>query len=210
MKFFFLAFVILMISAKSATSQTIYKISHPIDLENHAYVDSAGVLIIPFSKYYNGPDTITDSTIGILWYMKGKGPGGFWAVNNKGQELFQVVHKDGPDEVHGGLIRIYGKDNLMGFANMKGEIVISPQFVFASPFYDEIIATFCEGCPSNFFKTISKDRVLEKEETKISKMKPKFGAIDRQGKVVIEPTNANRYEELKKEYLSRENKRLIK
>lgn len=200
---FFLAFVILMISAKSAASQTIYKISHPIDLENHAYVDSTGDLIIPFGKYYNGPDMITDSTIGILWYMKGKEPGGFWAVNNKGQELFQVVHKDGPDEFHGGLIRIYGKDKLMGFANMKGEIVISPRYVFVSPFYDGIIATFCEDCPSNYYKTISKVSVLEKEVAKISEMKPKFGAIDRQGKVVIEPTNANRYEELKKEYLNR-------
>ncbi len=70
---------------------------------------------------------------------------GFVAFNKKGERLCLIYPFDnGPDYPSEGLFRIIEEDEI-GFANMKGEVVIQPRFFAVLPFHDGR-AAFCEGC----------------------------------------------------------------
>lgn len=78
----------------------------------------------------------------IVKYIDGQG---FVAFNKKGDELFVIYPFDnGPDYPSEGLFRII-EDDKIGFANIKGEIVIPPRFNAVLPFHDKR-AAFCDGC----------------------------------------------------------------
>lgn len=93
------------------------------------YANLEGDTIIPIGKYaYCYTDTLKEFAIVID--KKGQMLG----INRNEQELFEVYRFDnGPDIVAEGLFRIQ-KDKKIGYANEKGEIVITPQYACAFPF----------------------------------------------------------------------------
>ncbi|MEJ0032807.1 MAG: WG repeat-containing protein [Bacteroidota bacterium] len=100
--------------------------------------------------------------------------GGFFGIDKKEKILFEVYPFDnGPDPVEGGLFRIRQND-LIGFANIEGKIVIRPRFNAVLTFRNNL-APFCEGC------------TLKGDGEHKSWVGGKWGAIDKRGNVVIEP-----------------------
>ena len=56
-------------------------------------------------------------------------------IDNQGKELFYVYKYDnGPDYIREGLFRIMDEDGWIGFADSLGNVVIKPQFKFATSF----------------------------------------------------------------------------
>lgn len=93
------------------------------------YVNSKGDTVIAVGKYhYCYTDTLKYYAIVL------KKGGGCIAIDKKDNELFEVFWYDnGPDYVEEGLFRIK-KNGEIGYANIKGQIVIKPQFSCAFPF----------------------------------------------------------------------------
>ncbi len=59
---------------------------------------------------------------------------GWIAINHKGEYLFTAyTYDNGPDYFSNGLMRIT-QNNLIGYANKKGIIVIQPIYAYAEPF----------------------------------------------------------------------------
>lgn len=80
------------------------------------------------------------------------GQKGWTAIDWNGNILFQVYNVEigtlSPDDLTEGLIRIE-KDDLIGFANEMGEIIIQPQFEIATAFANgyAIIGATCKNVP---------------------------------------------------------------
>jgi len=78
---------------------------------------------------------------------------GWWAIDLKENFLFQVYNtspsEPSPDELIDGKIRIIDKEKRIGYANEKGEIIIKPQFEFATEFSNgkAIIGQGCKKAP---------------------------------------------------------------
>ncbi|CAL2104430.1 conserved protein of unknown function [Tenacibaculum sp. 190130A14a] len=95
------------------------------------YLNSKGDTIIPTEKYYY---CYTD-TIKNFGMVLEKGTGKIIGINQNGIELFEIAKIDnGPDYIKNGLFRII-KNNMYGYANKKGEIIIEPKFKCAHPFF---------------------------------------------------------------------------
>ena len=82
-----------------------------------------------------------------------RGRKGWWAIDLKENFLFQVYNtslgEPSPDELINGKIRIIDKEKRIGFANKKGEVIIRPQFEFATEFSNgkAIIGQDCKKVP---------------------------------------------------------------
>ncbi|MBN1198218.1 MAG: WG repeat-containing protein [Bacteroidales bacterium] len=99
---------------------------------------------------------------------------GFVAVDKKGNFLFEVLPYDnGPDYPSEGLIRIR-ENGKIGFADMEGNIRIPPAFTCADPFRDGV-ALICT------------DGVLTEEGEYSEWKEARWGAIDKEGNVIVEP-----------------------
>lgn len=98
---------------------------------------------------------------------------------------------NGPDYYVSGLSR-FEKDGKLGFVNVKGEIVITPQFDWATGFwFSEPIAIVCVGC------TLKKAHENDQYPT----MKGgKWGGIDKKGHLIT-PLDFTDYEIDKDRYL---------
>ena len=95
------------------------------------YLNLKGDTIIPIEKYYY---CYTD-TIRNFGMVIEKGTGKIIGIDQNANELFEVVKFDnGPDYIENGLFRII-KNNLYGYANKNGEIIIEPKFKCAHPFF---------------------------------------------------------------------------
>lgn len=141
-------------------------------LNEIAFTNNYGDTIIPFNKYqYAFPDTIRE--IGFVSELDE------WkAINNKGKELFNIfINSEGPDMAFDDLFRILDSNGKVGFANMKGQIIIKPQFDYVTRFH-EGYASFYVNC-----KVDHKERRISIDPTK----KIKGGIIDKTGKVVVKP-----------------------
>lgn len=105
------------------------------------YIDSDGATVIPMGKYaYCFTDTIRD-----LGMVLQKGTGKIVGIDQNGKELFEVFKYDnGPDYVANGLFRII-KNGKIGYADLKGNILIEPIFDCAYPFEEEY-AQVSESC----------------------------------------------------------------
>ena len=92
------------------------------------YINQKGDTVIPLGKYLHCySDTILD--FGIVG-DKSK----FYTIDQNEDYLFDIYWFDnGPDEEHEGLYRVK-KNEKIGYANKKGEIIIEPQFECAYPF----------------------------------------------------------------------------
>lgn len=99
---------------------------------------------------------------------------GFSAFDRDGRFLFEVnPYDNGPDYPSDGLIRIREKGKI-GYADLDGHIVIPPSFNCAFPFEDGL-ARICSG------------GTLEQEGEYEAWKGAMWGAIDREGNIVIEP-----------------------
>ena len=87
---------------------------------------------MPYNKYkFCQTDTIRN--IGFVYEYKQDAR--IVCINNQGKELFYVFkHDNGPDYIREGLFRIMDENELIGFADSLGNVVIKPQFKFAFPF----------------------------------------------------------------------------
>ena len=94
------------------------------------YLNSKGDTIIPIGKYhYCYTDTIRNFGMVIE-----KGTGKIIGIDQNTNELYEVAKIDnGPDYIENGLFRII-KNNLYGYANKYGDIIIKPKFKCANPF----------------------------------------------------------------------------
>jgi hypothetical protein len=115
-------FLVVQITAQ----QKLYRIQNAD--EEYGYINSKGDTIVPIGKYLLCQDSVI-KTIGFVYGNKG-----IFCINTQGKELFEVFNYDnGPDIPSNGLFRII-KDGKIGYANLKGQIVIAPQYKCAWPF----------------------------------------------------------------------------
>jgi hypothetical protein len=106
-----------------------YLISKYTAEEDLYFTDQNDSVIIQPGKYLH----TTSDTIRHLGFVFDS-TGHWWAINHKDSVLFEVYNFDnGPDYVEEGLFRIV-KNDLMGFADEQGNVVIEPQYKCAWPF----------------------------------------------------------------------------
>lgn len=96
------------------------------------YLNEQGDTIIPYGKYkFCQTDTIRH--IGFVYENRQNAR--IVYIDNQGKELFYVYKYDnGPDYIREGLFRIMDEDGWIGFADSLGNVVIKPQFKFATSF----------------------------------------------------------------------------
>lgn len=155
--------------------------------ESCGYVNEAGDVMIDHGKYsMYFTDTFDDYAIVI------KEGEGMVAINKKEEVLYQVfVYDNGPDYPSDGYFRIM-KDQKMGYADAQtGEIKIRPAFGAAKPFENNY-APVCPDCG-----------VTQEEAQHSSWANGKWGLIDKNGSIVMEPT----YEDILE--ISKEGKALV-
>jgi len=140
--------------------------------EQYSYVNEKGETVVPYNRYLQCyTDTIR--TIGFVW----KSNVGCVAINNKGEELFNVYMVDnGNDYPVDGLFRILDESGQkMGVANMEGKVVVSPKYDAIFPYHDGLAAVAVGS------KEVRPADDPEHEYT----IGGKWGFIDKQGNEVI-------------------------
>lgn len=72
---------------------------------------------------------------------------GKWSlIDITGAKIYEpFIYDNGPDYISEGFSRVIDGEGKVGFINTKGELVIAPQFDWASGF-EEGVARFCVGC----------------------------------------------------------------
>ncbi|VAV86045.1 hypothetical protein MNBD_BACTEROID02-1290 [hydrothermal vent metagenome] len=130
--FYYLSILLIYSSCNESKSNYLIKIIVG-EFDEHGtpsgYINKEGDTIIPIGKYfYCYTDTIRD--FGMV--IKKGGP--IIGIDKNDNELFEVYNFDnGPDYIKGGLFRII-KNDLIGYANINGEIIIEPAYKCAFPF----------------------------------------------------------------------------
>lgn len=96
------------------------------------YLNEQGDTIIPYGKYkFCQTDTIRH--IGFVYENRQNAR--IVCIDNQGKELFYVYKYDNsPDYIREGLFRIMDEEGWIGFADSLGNVVIKPQFKFATSF----------------------------------------------------------------------------
>lgn len=98
-----------------------------------AYIDTKGDTIIGFGKY---KICYTDTFRYIAFVYTSDN--GLFAIDRKEKRLFEVLMVGAkPDSVSDGLFRIV-KNGKIGFANLKGEVIIEPRYSCANQFNNGI------------------------------------------------------------------------
>lgn len=154
-----------------------------IDETACGFVDSNNNIVIPVGKY----QYIYTSEFDKIAFVSIKGKSGVFAIDRSENILFQVfIIDNGPDQVSNGLFRIV-ENGKIGFANMQGQIIIQPIYLFAFPFQKNGFAIFNEGA------------TLVKEGEYHRYVGGKWGAINLKGEVVVPATfEEGKYRELRK------------
>lgn len=151
----------------------------PVTDKGIGFANSKGEIVIPADRFGHVYESRLDK---ITFVLFNDGPKGIYAINRKGEPLFEVFCIDnGPDYVREGVFRIL-KDGKMGFANMDGEVVIKPQFDFVWPFQECGYAIFCMGGKKVNCNTLDNHWRWEGG---------KRGIINKEGKIVLAPTYDN-------------------
>ena len=118
----------------------------------YCLVDEQGKIIrkLDTSMYYM---TFNDDRYGYFAVFSKKGSSGWTAIDANEKELFKVYNtsfgEPSPDYLIENKIRIVDRNDKVGFANNKGEIIIKPQFESATSFYKgkAIIGQSCKKVP---------------------------------------------------------------
>ena len=107
------------------------------------YLNERGDTIVPYGKYkFCQTDTIRH----IGFVCENKQDARIVCIDNQGKELFYVFKCDnGPDHIREGLFRIMDDNGLVGFSDSLGNVVIKPQFKFATPFENGKAQTTTSG-----------------------------------------------------------------
>lgn len=127
MRYCFLSILFLMLLRCSTNTSPLYKIE---EQGLFGYADSKGHIVI--NPIY--PFAFTDTLRTIAFVVE---KGEIIAINHKGVSLFRVFNYDnGPDYVREGLFRIVDENDLVGYADTLGNIVIVPQYKFGHSFQD--------------------------------------------------------------------------
>jgi hypothetical protein len=140
------------------------------DIESCGFKTVNGDLVIEYGKYQMiFTDTFRNYAIVL------KESEGFVGIDKDENTLFKVFKYDnGPDYVSENLFRIE-KDGKIGFVNYEtGQIIIQPKFSAAKPF-ENGYAAICQFCKTKF------------ENEHSSWINGKWGIINKEGKVIIEP-----------------------
>lgn len=118
-----------------------------------------------------------------------KGGKDWYTIDKSGQILFKNYFFDnGPDYYVSGLTRFVDKGKI-GFADKNGKIVIPATFDFALAFsFSEPITIVSQGCREEECHSSSPNNCHNREM-----VGGKWGAIDKQGKIVI-PIEYDKYE----------------
>lgn len=142
----------------------------PSDESSCGFKNAQGDLEIEYGKY---PMIFTDSFRNYAIVMDKQS--GMVAIDKSENVLYQVfVYDNGPDYVSDGYFRIVENDKI-GFADAQtGEVKIKPQYIAANPFINGY-APICPNC------------VSKKEGEYTSWVNGKWGIIDKQGNVLVEP-----------------------
>lgn len=132
-------------------SQTKFQIvTQNDDYETYYVADGKGEIIKQLDTIYHL--AFQSETMGYFHVFAIEGQKGWCAIDFNEKILFHVYNTENgtpsPDEIVNDRIRIVEND-LVGFANEKGEIVIKPQFEIASGFNNghAIIAKKCSLVP---------------------------------------------------------------
>lgn len=165
------------------------------EIEQYGYRDSRGKIVIPFGKYprvFTG--TIREIAFVAIRHEGSSSVKGLYAINKKEEILFQVYPFDnGPDYLSEGLFRILDEEGRIGFANMDGEVVISPRYAYIDAFKGGV-ASFCDGCKKKTYIS-NKDNPIRLEgdqyqfegEEIIIDSRRKYGFINQKGDTVLKP-----------------------
>ncbi len=139
----YLLSVFLSLSTFSLYSQSYYYYVKKIvnGRELYGYVDASGCEKIPCQYPIIYTDTL--NTIAFVTNISND----LIAIDSTGKKLFNVLlYDNGPDYVCDGLFRIVDdQSGKIGYANMDGRIVISPQYTFAFPFRNGIAKVSLTG-----------------------------------------------------------------
>lgn len=144
-KLIFAVLIIFLISACSSKKEHYLVKFHEGEFDEigvpTGYLNSKGDTLIPIGKYYYGyTDTIRD-----FGMVLDKETGKILGIDQNAKELFEVFKYDnGPDYSDSGLFRIIINGKI-GYANLKGKIVIKPDFECAYPFIGEF-AKVSDNC----------------------------------------------------------------
>ena len=165
-------FFVLFLFAGSLQAQNDYWLKTCDSLDNCGYMDQEGNIRIEIGKYY---PCYTDTLYNYAFvYKEGSG---LVAIDRNEKVLFNVwVVDNGPDYPSEGLFRIV-RDGKIGFANLKGEVVIPPQFDAVYPFRDGM-AAFCVGC------NVEKDVMTPEYTVWTGGL---WGFVDKEGNIVADP-----------------------
>jgi hypothetical protein len=95
------------------------------------YLNKGGDTIVQAGKYNNLPEKIKKPLI-----VQCTGESNKWVmINNDALEMYRIYAFGGdPDSFNEGLLRII-QDDKIGFINRKGQIIISPEYCQATPFF---------------------------------------------------------------------------
>ncbi len=122
--------------------------------ETYGYASPTGEVVIPMGKYAMA-FTDTLRSFGIVMTKAGKPV----AIDPQGTELYEVYWYDnGPDYPADGLFRII-KDGKVGYADLDGNIVITPQYTCTNPFENgkAKVAIDCKLVPSGEYEIMESD-----------------------------------------------------
>ncbi len=106
------------------------------------YKDPKGKILIPAQYQMAEPFSET----GCAYVIDSQG----WAfIRSDGQVLLRpFIYDNGPDPFHEGLAR-FTENNLLGFYDVQGRIIIEAEFDFAWPF-EAGQARVCKGCEKRY------------------------------------------------------------
>lgn len=148
-------YVFLFLTSFNNFGQTSFKIKEVATKDwksIYCMVDEAGktIKVLDTAKYiisFNDESYRYFAVFGI------KGEKEWCAIDSNEKILFKVYNtsfgEPSPDEIIDNKIRIVDKNNKIGFADYKGNIIIKPQFEVATSFYEgkAIIGKKCDKVP---------------------------------------------------------------
>ncbi len=148
-----LTIVLLLLSTNFSYGQKKFKVvATETGRPSYSIVDEDGKLLrqLDTAKYFMcfNPDQYVHFAIVAM-----EGSSGWPAIDADEKILFEVYNtsfgEPSPDRLVENKIRIVDDRNLIGFANNKGQVIIKPQFEFATSFHKgkSIIGKSCEKVP---------------------------------------------------------------
>lgn len=161
--------------------------------EDYGFENEYGEMIVPFGKY----SMLFDVNHGSLYFGISKTKGrGVVALDLNGKELFKVVTNEPyPMAPYEGLLMMEDENGLIGFANLAGEIVLSPRFTSVSVFNENGHAIFCASCKLGDHLKNNTEEQREKQlmesrlnpNTTVINLDRFVGMVNKRGDIVLGP-----------------------